>query len=546
MAERSRRFRFLPMVGEMVLEGRALLAGQPSGQNLAEVVEFIRNDAVAVVGPIVADTTTGLRGFQGASRPGRSPGLPGPSVRMAKRPPGRPIVPARNANRLTMPTLLPASMTGASTMQLEGAWTLRVTTQDGGVTRSAVVELPALSVQRSTDTYASLPVFDPSAFGWLKGHRLTGMSAQEGVISGALDADSIVVRLASDPVSTETEGDDEYREPIEIELIRGIDFEIDPYWGTIGRLAGGRIGESDAVTVTYQHLVRRLDAVILQVDGQIVVRPGDPSNELPVSPVPVSGEKLLGRVFVTEFRGQANPDDLYPVISAEPPAWPVTRSNTVAGQLPQIMRKLISGRELRILAWGDSVTDGIYLPDPSADRWQDQFVSRLKSAYPKARITLMTEAWPGHGMADYLAAGPGEARSFENAVLRVRPDLVISEFVNDAYLSQAETLSQYAQVQGKLREAGIDWIVMTPHFTHRDFMGPGATIGGGSDPRRYVQGLKDFGSRSGVIIADASELWADLKRQGLPYLALLSNGINHPNSIGQRLYAEALMRVFIK
>lgn len=534
------------MVSETALEARTLLTGLVSGLDLAEAADELQNRTVDIAGRLEKNVTAGPSGIQGASRPGRTPGSSIQPVRMARRPPGRPIVPARNANRLTMPTLLPASMTGASTMQLEGAWTLRVTTQAGSVTRSAVVDLPAPSVQRSTDSFASLPVFDPSAFGWLKGHRLTGMSAQEGVVSGALDAGSIVVRLTSEPVSPETEGHDEDGEPIEIELIRGIDFEIDPYWGTIGRLAGGRIGESDAVTVTYQHLVRRLDAVILQADGQIVVRTGEASNEHPVSPVPFSGEKLLGRVFVSEFRGQANPDDLYPVISAEPPDWPVARSNTVAGQLSQIMRKLKNGKELRILAWGDSVTDGIYLPDPSVDRWQNQFVSRLKTAFPRARITLITEAWPGHGMADYLAAGPGETRSFESAVVGVRPDLVISEFVNDGYLSQAKTVTQYAQVQGKLREAGIGWIVMTPHFTHQDFMGPGASIGGGSDPRRYVQGLKDFGSLSGVIVADASALWADLKRQGMPYQALLSNGINHPNAYGQNLYAEALMRVFTK
>jgi hypothetical protein len=35
-----------------------------------------------------------------------------------------------------------------------------------------------------------------------------------------------------------------------------------------------------------------------------------------------------------------------------------------------------------------------------------------------------------------------------------------------------------------------------------------------------------------------------LWRQGLPYTTLLYNGINHPNTYGMSLFADALMKVF--
>lgn len=537
MGARSRRFRFRPIVNETALEARNLLSGITSGLDSVDEAELTPGTSHVAVGKIETNSTTGLSGIQGASRPGRLPGSLNTPVRMAKRPPSRPIVPARSANRQTMPTFLPASMTAVSTMQVEGDWSIRVTTQVGGETKSAVLSVPAPHVILATDDFESLPLFDSTAFGWLKGRRLSGVSAQEGVVSGALDAESVVVRIQ--------DGSEAFASN-ESELLRGVDYEIDPIWGTIGRQDGGLIGEHDAITVTYRHVVRRLDAVILQADGQIVVRAGVPSNEVPASPYPATGEKLLGRVFVTDYRGGLNSGDLFPVLSTEPSTWPIGRSDTVASLLPSIMRKLKSGRELRILAWGDSVTDGRYLPNPSADRWQDQFVAMLKKSYPRARITLVTEAWPGHGTSDYLAVdGTGSSR-FASAVLGARPDLVISEFVNDGYWSQAESVSHYETILESFRNAGIEWIVMTPHFTHRSFMGFEDGVIGGRETRPYVAGLKEFAAKNKVPIADSSALWADAYRQGMPYESLLSNGINHPNAIGQKLYAEALRTIFAR
>lgn len=557
MDERERRIRFRPKIRDASLESRLLLTYMNSGQPPIEAAEVIQGKVVAVVAPLESHAMSGISGssrIHGASQPGRSLGPQMPPPRMAWRQPappsGRPIAPARNVTLVPVPSLLSDQMMAVSTMQVEGAWTVRVTTQASGETKSARVELPPPTVIESTDLYASLPLFDPSAFGWLKGQRLAGVSAQEGVISGALDAESLVVRLASEPTSNEAAGSEPGGEAAESEtgseLVQGIDYEIDPFWGTIGRMDGGRIGENDAVTVTYRHFVRRLDAVILQADGQIVVRPGEPSNETPVSPVPYPGEKLLGRVFLSEFRNEANSPDLFPVRSTEPATLAVNRSKSVASLLPQIIRKLRTGKELRILAWGDSVTDGQYLQNPETQRWQDQFVARLKQSYPRARITLWTEAWPGHGTADYADVPAGHPRHFERAVLGLRPDLVISEFVNDAYLTSTDTVSQYERILARFRRARIDWIVMTPHFTHPQFMGfPGDTLAD-RDPRAYVDGLKLFANRNGVELADASALWAGLIQHGMPYASLLSNGINHPGGEGQALYVDALMALFGK
>jgi hypothetical protein len=53
-----------------------------------------------------------------------------------------------------------------------------------------------------------------------------------------------------------------------------------------------------------------------------------------------------------------------------------------------------NGEAVSIVAWGDSVTDGGYLPSPD-DRWQEQLLEALRGKYPRAQISLRTEGWGG-------------------------------------------------------------------------------------------------------------------------------------------------------
>jgi lysophospholipase L1-like esterase len=412
-----------------------------------------------------------------------------------------------------------------------GPHSILVATSGGNQTWSGVIDVPPPSARFIQNEYhSSLPVFDSTVAGWTKGIRLEGVAAQEATIGGTLDADSVVVRIAASG---------------EI-LTPDVDYVIDPYWGTIGALEGGRLTPSDAVFIDYQCYPPRIDSVVLQKDGQIVLRLGVPATVSPVSPGVGNGEKLLGRIYQKGMGTSLSAANLFPVLTVESARKDRKGAAALPDKMTDVFRKLRKGKELRILAWGDSVTDGYYLEGLSAPRWQDLFVAELKRTYPKANITLMTQAWPGHGTSDYLGAGPESPRHFESAVIGMKPDLVISEFVNDSYLTQAETSARYAQLLNTFRTAGIDWVIMTPSFTNPEFMGGGPEFTGGYDPRPYVAGLREFASANRLNLADASTLWSDLKRQGIPYIANLSNGINHPDGAGQRLFVEALMKIFAK
>jgi hypothetical protein len=62
--------------------------------------------------------------------------------------------------------------------------------------------------------------------------------------------------------------------------------------------------------------------------------------------------------------------------------------------------------------------------------------------------------------------------------------------------------------------------------------------------RPYVLALRDFADKHHIALADASARWQHLAQEGLPYLTLLDNTINHPDDRGHRLFAEELWKCF--
>ena len=164
--------------------------------------------------------------------------------------------------------------------------------------------------------------------------------------------------------------------------------------------------------------------------------------------------------------------------------------------LPKTMAKLRSGERLRILAWGDSVTVGTYVPDWEHNRWQEQFVARLKARFPRANIELLTEAWGGRNTASYLAEPPGSPHNYQEKVLAPKPDLIVSEFVNDAGLNPAQVNERYGKLLADFQGIGAEWIILTPHYVRPDWMGLNREREVDDDPRPYVAGLREFAARN--------------------------------------------------
>ena len=412
----------------------------------------------------------------------------------------------------------PASFT------LSGDWDIRVTVPGTG--NQTVHVNPPVMITVTAEEYTAVPIFNPKAGGWVKGAQLRGVKTQETTSPQLLDTASFILRAGPEEDA-----------PV---FSQGVDYEIDLSWGTFGRLAEGRIKPDQAVFASYRHAQMRLDAVVLTADGRIVLRQGEPRAAAPAAPPVNAGERHLGNIYLPGFVARLEPDDLFPILE---PAYPELPKSTNA-VITRLVRRLNDGQNLRILAWGDSVTDGAYLPDKNTERWQEQFVARLRQRFPKASIELITQAWGGRNTGSYLAEPPGSPHNYRETVLGAKPDLIISEFVNDASLKPAQVQERYSKLLDDFQAIGAEWIILTPHYVRPDWMSLTHERDIDDDPRPYVEGLRQFAAKHDVVLADASLRWGRLWRQGIPYGTLLVNAINHPNARGMSIFADALMALF--
>jgi lysophospholipase L1-like esterase len=421
-------------------------------------------------------------------------------------------------------------------LTLTGDWQVQVTipsqVASGGQPEITVLldVSPPIVIAVKAEKFDRLPLFNPQAAGWTKGAPLHGVAAQECTSFGMLDPGCLVVRTGLEPDA--------------LRLEPSKDFAADLDWGTIGRLPGGALAENQPVYVDYRFAALRIDSIVLTRKGQIKLRQGEAHVATPVAPGLGDGERRLANVFVPGRLAKLEPQHLFPILEAAYPEPPKPSPSLAEQLLPKTLEKLRAGSPVRILAWGDSVTDGSYVPDPDHNRWQAQFVTRLQSQFPQAKIELVTEAWGGRSTASYLAEPAGSPHNYQALVLGAKPDLIVSEFVNDAGLTPEQVEERYAKFLADFTAIGAEWIILTPHYVRPDWMGLSAQRDIDADPRPYVTGLRQFAAKHRVALADASVRWGRLWRQGIPYNTLHMNTINHPNTAGMKLFADSLMALF--
>ena len=157
---------------------------------------------------------------------------------------------------------------------------------------------------------------------------------------------------------------------------------------------------------------------------------------------------------------------------------------------------------------------------------------------------MLTEAWGGRNTGSYLAEPPGSPHNYREKVLAVKPDLIVSEFVNDGGLKPAQVSERYGKLLADFQGIGAEWIILTPHYVRPDWMGLNRERDVDDDPRPYVAGLREFAPQHQIALADASRRYGRLWRQGIPYSSLMLNSINHPDARGMKIFADSLMELF--
>ncbi len=412
-------------------------------------------------------------------------------------------------------------------MTVIGDW--RIAVEAAGKRAEFTIE-PVETVTVVAEKHGQLAIYDEKKPGYGRGNKLRGVLAQECTARNMLIPETLVLRAGADEQS-----------PL---FVRGKDYEFASDWGTFGRLPDGAIGEKQPVFCSYQYSLPRLDSVILDANGQLQLRRGVGHVANPVPPALAAGELRLANVWLAGRMDKLGDAQLFPLLEQAYPE-PPKQSPTVAEQLlPKTIAKLRSGEPIRILAWGDSVTVGTFVPNPDTERWQMQFLARLRERFPKAQIEMLTEAWGGRNTSSYLNEKPGSPKNYQEKVLDLKPDLIVSEFVNDAFMTEEQVYERYGKLLADFKGIGAEWIILTPHYVRPDWMGLNREKDIDEDPRRYVKGLRIFAQQNNIALADGSLRYGRLWRQGIPYSTLMLNAINHPNAFGMKLFADALMALF--
>ena len=138
----------------------------------------------------------------------------------------------------------------------------------------------------------------------------------------------------------------------------------------------------------------------------------------------------------------------------------------------------------------------------------------------------------GRARQPSLMAQPrGAEKDFVRDVLEPKPDLVVVEFVNDAWLHGDALTAQYDEIVKQITGVGAEIIFLAPHLVRPDWLGV-QDPRFDDDPRPYVQDLRKYAASHNLALADGSARWCHLWREGIPYIIYEANWINHPEAPG--------------
>lgn len=353
-----------------------------------------------------------------------------------------------------------------------------------------------------------------------KGTTLRGCSPLGIGLAGTLAPASLVVKVSPGADA------ERYEE--------GKDWRADKLWGQVGRLPDGRIKADTDVYIDYDYGLMRLDTIAVRDDGVVVLHGGAEHKMVPEPPPVDMQSRALCNLFLPYHCTVLTDAEIFPIGPAFPEPGLVACEDKAA-LIPRTRARLAAGEAVTLVYWGDSVTCGGDATSPET-AFPLAFTNWLRCRYPEARIRHVNAGTGGWNSRSKLPL-------FEEQVLVHKPDLVVIEFVNDMGFPRETVFANYTEAVSRIRAGGGEVIVLTPHFVRPDWM-PGNQGMRTPETRDAVTFLREFCAENHVGLADTSRRWEHLWVEGLPYLTLLNNGINHPDDRGHALFVADLKLFF--
>jgi lysophospholipase L1-like esterase len=352
--------------------------------------------------------------------------------------------------------------------------------------------------------------------GWRGGAVLRGVKTTGGTAAvGSLLAETLVIK---------------YNDTI---LRIKEDYIVEPEWGSIGIGPNSVVTPSDEVEASYAFSLLRIDSIVEAKNGSRFIVKGISDLTTPEPPIVNNDNKRISNVLIP-YKSDGRKIEMFPIEQKSN-----FKSFTSKGLIPNTLKKIELNEHVKIICWGDSVTNG---GDASSHekKFTKVFEKMLKTRFPNSNIAVEVIARSSTHSRQWLFPGQYEKLNSEewfDKILAAQPDLVAIEFVNDSYITDEALFAEtYNEIVNRFKVINAEIIFITPHFTRG--------MPKHKDNRKYVKFLTDFAQTNKIAIADVSSRWENLHLEGIPYITYLKNGYNHPDDRGHRIYAEELIKCF--
>ncbi|WP_298868057.1 GDSL-type esterase/lipase family protein [uncultured Gimesia sp.] len=196
--------------------------------------------------------------------------------------------------------------------------------------------------------------------------------------------------------------------------------------------------------------------------------------------------------------------------------------------LPKTVEKLNSGKPVKVVCFGDSVT-GVYYHTGSRRAYTDMLGIALKKAVPKASLTMHNAGISGNTTVNALAR-------IERDVLKHKPDLVTIMFgLNDM---TRVPLDQYKEnlnnIIKQCRETGAEVLLCTPNAVITTSGRPAEKL------VKYCDVIQEVAYEMQVPVCDSHQKLNQFRKQdALAWRLMMSDEI-HPNMAGHKKFAELM------
>lgn len=403
-------------------------------------------------------------------------------------------------------------------------WGLRI--ESGACTvagKPVAIVKPVLLTEAAPDPIAvkaePVKLSDASTAGTVQGVELQATLSDRSPVPGALDPASVKVWSGAGADRTA--------------LRQDVDYTLDAKTGALSRKPGGAIPAVGTVYVDYQVRQVRLDTIEVKQDGSIELKKGVPVLTAPLA-APTDAESLaLASVFLDDGATQVTSDSVFPI---GPPFPDPTEAEQKAmiSSVSQTRTKLLAGEPVTIVFWGDDVDPAGATPT-TPDLLPNEVAAVLARQFTGAKIKTVNVGPRSSTIEDRLP-------SLDKDVLSQKPDLVIVESAADMSLAEAVVKKDYTDAIDRIKAAGSEVVLTTPYLAAPQQ--PGLSDLRKTDSRANVEAIRSIAKSEGVGLADVSRRWEHLATEGIPYVALLANGIDLPDSRGRQTYVDALGRFF--